>query len=96
MALLRVVKEERNGDLEWPSSFCGFCIAQLFIEMFVIKSMVREITLRTHGGLYFLRNVGIISALVCLFVGDVDDRDVLGVQNPKNVNGLECLYKIVL
>ena len=59
--------------------------------------MVREITLRTHGGMYlFLRNVGIISALVCFFVGDVDDRDVLGVQNPKNVNGLECLYKIVL
>ena len=54
MALLRVVKEERNGDLEWPSSFCGFCIAQLFIEMFVIKSMVREINLRTQGSLYFL------------------------------------------
>ena len=49
------------------------------------------------GVLYlFLRNVGIISALVCLFVGDVDDRDVLGFQNPKNVNGLEYQYKIVL
>ena len=96
MALLMVVKEERNGDLEWPSSFYGFCIAQLFIEMFVIKSMVREMTLRTQGSLYFFSNVGIISALVCFFVGDVDDRDVLGVQNPKNVNGLECLHKIVL
>ena len=48
------------------------------------------------GVCIFLRNVGIISALVCFFVGDVDDRDVLGVQNPKNVNGPECLYKIVL
>ena len=24
------------------------------VEMFVIKSMVREITLRTHGGLVFI------------------------------------------
>ena len=48
------------------------------------------------GSVFILRNVGIISALVCFFAGDVDDRDVLGVQNPKNVNGLECLYKIVL
>ena len=74
-----------------------FASLKYSVEMFAIKSMVREITLRTHGGLYlFLRNVGIISALVCFFVDDVDDRDVLGVQNHKNMNGLECLYKIVL
>ena len=30
MALLKVVKEEKNSDLEWPSSCCGFCISQLF------------------------------------------------------------------
>ena len=48
------------------------------------------------GVCIFLCNAGIISVLVCFFVDDVDDRDVLGVQNPKNVNGLECLYKIVL
>ena len=75
----------------------AFASLNYSVEMFVIKSMVREITLRRHGGLYlFLRNVGIISALVCFFVNNVDDRDVLGVQNPKNVNGLECLHKIVL